>query len=143
LRTQHFLGLGILADHREVLGVALKILFVSAPLDFPLAVYCLAAQLSTTPDTADCTIEILNLNTAQLNDYERKSAETWRYLSKVESTRPDLVAFSVYLWCHQCIRELITITHKLYPGIAIVVGGPELATHEAAASFLARKSHQE
>jgi hypothetical protein len=118
-------------------GFILKIFLVSAPLEFPLAVYCLAAQLSATPDTADCAIEILNLDASRLNQYSRKNAEIWRYLAQLEAARPDLVAFSVYLWSHLCIRELIAITHQLYPKTAIVVGGPELATPEAAATFLA------
>ena len=116
----------------------MRILLVSAPLEFPLAVYCLAAQLSATPDTTACTIEILNLDITRLNAYGRKDTEIWRYVAHLEAARPDLVAFSVYLWSHLCIRELITVTHQLYPEITIVVGGPELATEEAAESFLAR-----
>lgn len=117
--------------------IALKILLVSAPLEFPLAVHCLAAQLSVTPDTAHCTIDLLNLDVTRLNEYSRKTAEVWRYLGRVEATTPDLIAFSIYLWNNLCARELISITHRLYPNIPIVVGGPELATPEAAASFLA------
>jgi radical SAM superfamily enzyme YgiQ (UPF0313 family) len=115
----------------------MRIFLVSAPLEFPLANYCLAAQLAATPETRDCDIEILHLDTARLNEYNRKSAEIWRYVARIEAARPDVIAFSVYLWSHLSIRELIAITAQLYPEIAIVVGGPELATTEAAEAWLA------
>lgn len=116
----------------------MKILLVSIPLEFPLANYCLAAQLSASPQTADCTVELLNLDAARLNTYHRKSTEIWRYIAHVEQLRPDVIAFSVYLWSNLATAELISITAKLYPNIAIIVGGPEVATPEAVESWLAR-----
>jgi hypothetical protein len=115
----------------------MRILLVSVPIEFPLANYCLAAQLSASPDTQDCEIEILNLDSSRLNEYSRKSMEIWRYIARVEAVHPDVIAFSVYLWSHLSVRELISVTALLYPQISILVGGPELATPEAAQSWLA------
>ncbi|HEY0514045.1 MAG TPA: radical SAM protein [Thermoanaerobaculia bacterium] len=114
----------------------MKIFLVSVPLELPLANYCLAAQLSASPETRDCEIEILNLDTSRLNEYNRKSVEIWRYVARVEAARPDVVAFSVYLWNDISVRELVAITARLYPEISILVGGPELATPEAARSWV-------
>jgi radical SAM superfamily enzyme YgiQ (UPF0313 family) len=113
-----------------------KIFLVSVPLEFPLANYCLAAQLAATPATADCEIEIVNLDVSRLNEYTRKNSEIWRFVALLEAARPDVVAFSVYLWSHLSIQELIAVTALLYPDTAIVVGGPELATTEACEPFL-------
>jgi radical SAM superfamily enzyme YgiQ (UPF0313 family) len=117
-------------------GREMKILLVSVPLEFPLANYCLAAQLAASPETADCEIEILDLDTSRLNEYNRKNAEIWRYIAKIEATRPDVIAFSVYLWSSLSIKELVAITARVYPGITLVVGGPEVVTPGAAAAWL-------
>lgn len=116
----------------------MKVLLVSIPLEFPLAAYCLAAQLSAAPETEDCEIELLNLDCSRMNTYHRKNTEIWRYIARLEADRPDVVAFSVYLWNHIATAELVAITAKLYPDIAVVVGGPELATPETTEPWLAR-----
>jgi radical SAM superfamily enzyme YgiQ (UPF0313 family) len=114
----------------------MKILLVSVPLEFPLANYCIAAQLAATPETAGCEIEILDLDTSRLNEYNRKNAEIWRYIAKLEALRPDVVAFSVYLWSSLSIKELVSITSRVYPQTAIVVGGPELVTTASSEPWL-------
>lgn|GEM_PF-4847719 len=114
----------------------MKIFLVSVPLEFPLATYCLAAQLAASPETADCEVEIVNLEVSRLNEYTRKNSEIWRFVALLEAARPDLVAFSVYLWSNLSVQELIAVTALLYPETAIVVGGPELATAAACEPFL-------
>jgi radical SAM superfamily enzyme YgiQ (UPF0313 family) len=113
-----------------------KIFFVSVPLEFPLANYCLAAQIAAVPETSDVQVTILNLDSGRLRDYNRKNTEIWRYIAKVEEEKPDIIAFSVYLWSNLSIRELISITNKVYPGISILVGGPELSSQQAAESWV-------
>src|SRR5262249_24869887 len=54
----------------------------------------------------------------------------------VERLQPNVIGFSVYLWNHLAIRELVCITHLLFPSIRIAVGGPEVATSEAADTWL-------
>lgn len=106
----------------------MKVLLVSVPLEFPLATYCLAAQLGAMSDTADVDVELLNLDAEKLNDYRRKNSEIWRYIARVEQARPQIIGFSVYLWSNLSVRELVEITALLYPDTAIVLGGPELAS---------------
>src|SRR5205823_6077227 len=97
-------------------GHAVKIFFVSVPIEFPLASYCLAAQIAAVPETSDIGITILNLDSVRLRDYNRKNAEIWKYIAKIEEEKPDVIAFSAYLWSNLSIRELISITKKVYPG---------------------------
>lgn len=114
----------------------MKILLVSVSIEFPLANYCLAAQVLANPEFRDCSVELLHLEWKRISNYERKNAEIWRYLAKIELLRPELIGFSVYLWNHLAIRELVSITHMLFPSIKIVVGGPEMATPDAADGWL-------
>lgn len=114
----------------------MKILLISATFDFPLGLYCLAAQLAHDPATAGCDVELLHLDLSRLNEYNRKNAEIWRYVARLEEARPDLVGFSVYLWNHLAVRELISVTAKVRPDLPVLVGGPELATPAAAEPWL-------
>jgi radical SAM superfamily enzyme YgiQ (UPF0313 family) len=114
----------------------MKILIVAIPLEFPLASYCLAAQLANSPETGQATIEILHLDASILNVYAQKNSELWRFVARLEATRPDVITFSIYLWNALVARELIAIAKRLYPRISIIVGGPELATPDAAESWL-------
>jgi hypothetical protein len=115
---------------------SVKILIVSISIDFPLANYCLAAQILASPALRGCKVELLDLDWRQMSSYERKTAETWRYLSKIDGLKPDAIGFSVYLWNNLAIRELVAITNLLFPSVRIVIGGPEVATTDAAEDWL-------
>src|SRR5262249_13624007 len=104
--------------------------------EFPLANYCLAAQVLANPSLKSCSVELLDLDWTRMSSYQRKNAEIWRYLAIVERLQPNVIGFSVYLWNHLAIRELVCITHLLFPSIRIAVGGPEVATSEAADTWL-------
>ncbi|MEM8995074.1 MAG: cobalamin-dependent protein [Acidobacteriota bacterium] len=114
----------------------MRLLLVSIPIDFPLAVYGLAAQLGEDPRTAGVEVDVLDLDISRLNAYNRKNAEIWRYIAHLERSRPDVVGFSVYLWNHLAFRELAGITRRLFPRIRIVVGGPEVAEARASTPWL-------
>ncbi len=111
----------------------MKILLVSVPIEFPLAAYCLAAH--TASSLRDCVVELIQLDWSRLSSEMRKNAEIWRYVEQVQHSRPDIVGFSVYMWNHTVVRELIAITGRVFPRLKILVGGPELATPEAAESW--------
>lgn len=111
-------------------------MLVSVPLEFPLANYCLAAQIAATPETSGVEIEILSLDSERMHAYSRKNAEIWRYIARVDAAKPDIVAFSTYLWSNLNVWELISITHRLYPEIRLIVGGPEMATIDAVGPWL-------
>ena len=76
----------------------MRVLLVSVPLEFPLAAYCLAAQVRATPDLCDVDVRILNLDAARLQHYNEKNPELWRFAGIADEYRPDMIAFSVYLW---------------------------------------------
>lgn len=114
----------------------MKVLLVSISPEFPLANYCLAAQIRANQALKECQIELFDLDWARTSSYERKNAEIWKYLAKVDCEQPDIIGFSVYLWNHLPFRELASITHQLFPSIRIVIGGPEVATLEAADEWL-------
>jgi radical SAM superfamily enzyme YgiQ (UPF0313 family) len=113
-----------------------KILLVSVSIEFPLASYCLAAQILASSRMKGCSVELLHLDWKRLASYERKNAEIWRYIAKIEQLRPDVIGFSVYLWNHLATREIVAITHLLFPSVRVVIGGPEVATPEAASAWL-------
>ena len=118
----------------------MKILLVSVSIEFPLASYCLAAQIRASSRLKGCSVELLHLDWKRLASYERKNAEIWRYLAKVEQLQPDVIGFSVYLWNHLATREIVAITHLSFPSARIVIGGPEVATPEAASAWLQVKA---
>lgn len=66
----------------------------------------------------------LRLN--RMSSYERKNARSGES-RQAERLRPEIVGFSVYLWNHLAIREIVSITRLLFPSIAFVLEGPELA----------------
>jgi hypothetical protein len=114
----------------------MKILLVSVSIEFPLANFCLAAQVVSNDALQGTSVDQLHLDWKRLSHYEQKNAEIWRFLAAIDRLRPDVAAFSVYLWNHLPIRELVTITRSLFPQILIVIGGPELATPGAAEVWL-------
>ncbi|MGZ8937482.1 MAG: B12-binding domain-containing radical SAM protein, partial [Halobacteriota archaeon] len=114
----------------------MKLLLVSISLEFPLAIYCLAAQVLSNPSLNGCSVKVLDLDWKRMSSYERKNAEIWKYLAEVEQLQPDVIGFSVYLWDHLATSELVRITNLLFPSIRIVIGGPEVATPEATEMWL-------
>jgi radical SAM superfamily enzyme YgiQ (UPF0313 family) len=63
-------------------------------------------------------IEILDFDTANLN-----IQQVIYYLSQ---SRPDVVGFSCYCWNIEKVLDTSRILKKIYPGIRIVLGGPEV-----------------
>jgi hypothetical protein len=114
----------------------MKVLLVSISIEFPLASYCLAAQVLTNPNLKGCSVEMLHLDRTRLSNYDQKNAEIWKYLATVEQLQPKVIGFSVYLWNNLATRELVSITRLVFPAIKVVLGGPEMATPEAADEWL-------
>jgi hypothetical protein len=105
----------------------MKLLLVSIPLEFPLANYCIAAQLACTPETQDIEISLLNLNARRLQEYYAKSTEIWRYLAHVQQFKPDVIAFSVYLWSNIATHTNSSPSPpKYFPGRSLSSGGLSL-----------------
>lgn len=48
-------------------------------------------------------------------------------LSDIYKHRPDVIAFSCYIWNFRMIREIITELHKIMPTLPIWLGGPEVS----------------
>ncbi len=48
-------------------------------------------------------------------------------LSDIYKHRPDVIAFSCYIWNFRMIREIITELHKIMPNLPIWLGGPEVS----------------
>src|ERR1700692_922133 len=118
----------------------MKIVLVSVSIEFPWASYGLAAQIRASSRLKGCSVELLHLDWKRLASYERKNAEIWRYLAKVEQLQPDVIGFSVYLWNHRETPGIVAIPHRSFPSARIVIGGPEVATPEAASAWLQVKA---
>ncbi len=114
----------------------MKLMLVSIDNFFPIAVYSLAAQLAAKSNVEDCSIDILHLDWTLLKSYEQKDREIWRYIARVGVYSPQVIGFSVYVWNHLIIRELVKITARVFPQVRIVLGGPEFATREVAEPWL-------
>ncbi|WP_342757453.1 B12-binding domain-containing radical SAM protein [Kineothrix sedimenti] len=48
-------------------------------------------------------------------------------LSDIYKHRPEVIAFSCYIWNFRMIREIITELHKIMPTLPIWLGGPEVS----------------
>lgn len=114
----------------------MKILLASLSLEFPLAAYCLAATLRANPALRGCDVELFDIDWPRMSSYESKNAEIWRFLARLEQVRPVVLGLSVYLWNHIAFRELAAIVRRVFPDMCIVVGGPEVATTDAAETWL-------
>jgi hypothetical protein len=114
--------------------VGMKVFLASLSLEFPLAAYCLAATLKRHEEV---DVVLYDIDWGRMSAYESKNAEIWRFLAALDRAQPNILGLSVYLWNHIAFRELAAIVRRLFPAMRIVVGGPEIATVEAAADWLA------
>jgi radical SAM superfamily enzyme YgiQ (UPF0313 family) len=110
-----------------------KVFLTSLSLEFPLATYCLAATLR---QRGGIEVVLHDIDWSRMSAYESKNVEIWRFLAALERDRPHVLGFSVYLWNNIAFRELAAIVRRLFPTVRIVVGGPEIATAEAAEDWL-------
>lgn len=83
-----------------------------------LAVYNLKAYTEQHTALVDTTIEIGEYTINQLLD---------DILMDIYKKKPDLLAFSCYIWNIEYVREVIVEVHKLYPHVPIWLGGPEVS----------------
>ncbi len=68
------------------------------------------------------------LNSSQINIVEFTINENiYDILSRIVIQKPDVVAFSVYIWNSRIIKELIIDLPKVLADIVIVLGGPEVS----------------
>lgn len=119
----------------------MKILLVSIGTEFPLANYCLGAQILATSDLNNCQVEIINLDWGKLSSFDRKNSEIWNFLGLVDKHKPQIIGFSTYIWNHLIVKELVEITIKLFSSIYIVIGGPEVQTREYSESWIRNKTN--
>ena len=112
----------------------MKVFLASLSIEFPLAAYCLAATLR---QRIGVEVLLYDVDWARMSAYESKNAEIWRFLAAIERARPEVLGLSVYLWNHIAFQELAAIVRRLFPAMRIVVGGPEIATADAAEPWLA------
>ncbi len=70
-----------------------------------------------------CGDECGQIDIIEFTDHEPK--ESIAALLLVE--KPDVIAFSVYIWNRQSTLELIDLLHTIQPELRIVAGGPEIS----------------
>lgn len=85
------------------------------------AVYSLAAYANhnlTKEEKEKCQIEI-----AEYTINHRTEA----IIADIYKKKPDVLAFSCYIWNWDCVQEVMTELHKLLPQVPIYLGGPEVS----------------
>ena len=48
-------------------------------------------------------------------------------IADIYKKKPDVLAFSCYIWNWECVQEVMTELHKLMPNVPIYLGGPEVS----------------
>ena len=85
------------------------------------AVYSLAAYANhnlTKEEKEQCQVEI-----AEYTINHRTEA----IIADIYKKRPDVLAFSCYIWNWEYVQEVMTELHKLLPEVPIFLGGPEVS----------------
>jgi len=81
-----------------------------------LAIYCLKNYAEEKGITSEITLAEYTIN-----------QRTEDILESIYEKSPDMVAFSVYIWNVEMIKELIWNLHNIRPGLPIWIGGPEVS----------------
>ena len=85
------------------------------------AVYSLAAYANhnlTAGEKEKCQIEIAEYTI---------NHRTETIIADIYKKKPDVLAFSCYIWNWEYVQEVMTELHKLLPQIPIFLGGPEVS----------------
>ena len=85
------------------------------------AVYSLAAYAKhnlTAEEKEKCQIEIAEYTI---------NHRTETIIADIYKKKPDVLAFSCYIWNWEYVQEVITELHKLIPQVPIFLGGPEVS----------------
>lgn len=85
------------------------------------AVYSLAAYANhnlTTEEKEKCQIEIAEYTI---------NHRTETIIADIYKKKPDVLAFSCYIWNWEYVQEVITEVHKILPKVPIFLGGPEVS----------------
>ena len=56
---------------------------------------------------------------------------TWEIMQNIYRRQPQVIAFSVYIWNAELIRQLIPDLKKILPDCRLIVGGPEVSYNAA------------
>ena len=85
------------------------------------AVYSLAAYANhnlTTEEKEKCQIEIAEYTI---------NHRTETIIADIYKKKPDVLAFSCYIWNWEYVQEVMTEVHKILPEVPIFLGGPEVS----------------
>ena len=85
------------------------------------AVYSLAAYANhnlTTEEKEKCQIEIAEYTI---------NHRTETIIADIYKKKPDVLAFSCYIWNWEYVQEVMTEVHKILPKVPIFLGGPEVS----------------
>ncbi|MGN0779430.1 MAG: DUF4080 domain-containing protein [Aristaeellaceae bacterium] len=91
-------------------------------IHMPLTPFCLKRAVDALPFVSTC------IGDANINETPGD------ILRRLMATRPDMLAFALYIWNRDMTVRLIRMVKALHPSLPVVVGGPE-ATHAVAEVF--------
>ena len=104
-------------ENMKILLIAINAKYIhSNPAVYSLAAY--ANHNLTTEEKEKCQIEI-----AEYTINHRTEA----IISDIYKRKPDVLAFSCYIWNWEYVQEIMTELHKLLPQASVFLGGPEVS----------------
>lgn len=101
----------------KILLIAINAKYIhSNPAVYSLAAY--ANQNLTKEEKENCQIEIAEYTI---------NHRTETIIADIYKKKPDVLAFSCYIWNWEYVQEVMTELHKLLPQVPIFLGGPEVS----------------
>lgn len=91
------------------------------PGRYSLALGYLEANLKRAPQLAG-RIDVQSI-LVDPDERRQQSFDQTSFLERITRNRPDVLAFSVFLWNHDLVKETARLAARLFPEITIVLGG--------------------
>lgn len=105
---------------------------LASPLFHANALFLLKAYLESRPEIASHhTFEVVDLRRHVPYNLGRTVEQNIDIVQEIVARRPDVVAFSLYLWNVEAGQALAQVLRKFLPRAVFVAGGPEVSDRRA------------
>ncbi len=135
-----------LSNHRDSLH-SLRVALVSIGTCPSLATRNLRAYCLTDPEVGGkVRFDLFDYDVRRFAQSRTQSSQQWSFTTAFDSavqdlsvTRPDVIAFSCYLWNTELSIHLARLLKLVHPGVSVILGGPDVGSraHEILESHAA------